>query len=102
MVGSVNSEKPALKLKFDKYIEEQLAFGMERMILNNNVSDPSFIKQYLTYGLFRKAGMPAPLCNFAIVRVNGEDLGLSTWNQSRSLSYSSILPVARVTYTKVQ
>jgi len=48
LVGSVNSEKPALKLKFDKYIEEQLAFGMERMILNNNVSDPSFIKQYLT------------------------------------------------------
>lgn len=78
LVGSVNSEKPALKLKFDKYIEEQLAFGMERMILNNNVSDPSFIKQYLTYGLFRKAGMPAPLCNFAIVRVNGEDLGLYT------------------------
>ena len=102
LVGSVNSEKPALKLKFDKYIEEQLAFGMERMVLNNNVSDPAFFKQYLTYGLFRKAGMPAPLCNFAIVRVNGEDLGLSTWNQSRSLSYSSILPVARVTYTKVQ
>ena len=77
-VGSVNSEKPAFKLKFDKYVEEQLAFGMERMTLNNNVSDPSFIKQYLTYGLFSKAGMSAPRCNFARVRVNGEDLGLYT------------------------
>ena len=77
-VGSVNSEKPAFKLKFDKYVEEQLAFGMERMTLNNNVSDPSFIKQYMTYGLFSKAGMPAPRCNFARVRVNGEDLGLYT------------------------
>ena len=77
-IGSVDSSKPGLKLKFDKYVEKQLVFGMERMTLNNNVSDPSFIKQYLTYRLFREASMPAPRCNFARVRVNGADLGLYT------------------------
>ena len=66
-IGSVDSSKPGLKLKFDKYVEEQMVFGMERMALNNNVSDPSFIKQYLTYRLFREASIPAPRCNFARV-----------------------------------
>ena len=66
-VDSVDSDKPALKLKFDKYVEEQMVFGMKRMALNNNVSDPSFIKQYLTYRLFREASIPAPRCNCARV-----------------------------------
>jgi hypothetical protein len=75
-VGSVNDTKPGLKLKFDKYEQGQELFGKERLTLNNNTSDPSFIKQCLAYDLFRKAGLAAPRCNFATVKVNGQDLGL--------------------------
>jgi len=47
MYGSVNGEKPGLKLKFNKFVENQLPFGMERMTLNNNISDPAVIRQCL-------------------------------------------------------
>ena len=52
--------------------------GLERLTLNNNIQDPSLVKQYLSYKLFRKAGLPAPRCNFARVHVNGQYLGVYT------------------------
>jgi CotH kinase protein len=78
MLGSVNSEKPGLKIKFNKFVEDQFPFGMERLTLNNNVSDLSFLRQCLAYEIFRQAGSPAPRCNFATVQVNGSRLGLYT------------------------
>jgi len=77
-IGSLDDDKPSLKLKFDKFVEGQHPFGMERMTLNNNKSDPSFVKQCLAYGLFAEAGVPSPRCNFAHVTLNGENLGLFT------------------------
>jgi hypothetical protein len=75
-LGSINETKPALKIKFDKYVQDQLLFGMDRLTLNNNAQDFSFMRQCLTYDLFTRAGLPAPRCNFATVKVNGQDLGL--------------------------
>jgi hypothetical protein len=37
--------------------------------LNNNLQDPAHITQCLGYDLMRKAGIPAPRCNFAHVTV---------------------------------
>ncbi|MGL1935392.1 MAG: CotH kinase family protein [Fibrobacterales bacterium] len=75
-LGSVNSIKPSLKIKLDEYVEGQEYFGLDRITLNNNISDPSHITQCLSYQLFLKAGLPAPQCNFAQVTVNGTYLGL--------------------------
>ncbi len=76
-VGSQNSTKPSLKLRFDKYIDGQsLPGGMNRMTLNNSVQDPSMVNTCLSYRVFAAAGNPAPRCNFATVSVNGTDLGL--------------------------
>ncbi|MCP4599087.1 MAG: hypothetical protein GY847_00855 [Proteobacteria bacterium] len=77
-IGSVNSIKPGLKIKFDMYVEGQTPFGMERMTLNNNAQDHSQMVQCLTYQLAREAGIAASRCNFAWLRVNGEVLGLFT------------------------
>jgi len=84
-IGSVNDTKPGLKLKFDKFVPGQTAFGMERMTLNNNTSDPSFMHQCLAYDHARKAGLAAPRCNYATVSVNGQHLGL----------YSNIEPLKK-------
>ncbi len=76
-VGSQSDTKPALKLRFDKYVDGQSLGGiMERMTLNNSVQDPSMVNTCLSYRVFAAAGNPAPRCNFATVSVNGKDLGL--------------------------
>ena len=76
-VGSQSSTKPSLKLRFDKYVDDQsLPGGMNRMTLNNSVQDPSMVNTCLSYRVFAAAGSPAPRCNFATVSVNGTDLGL--------------------------
>ena len=76
-VGSQSPIKPSLKLRFDKYVEDQTLGGvLERMTLNNGIQDPSLINTCLAYQVFADAGLPAPRCNFATVSVNSENLGL--------------------------
>ena len=76
-LGSQSDTKPALKLRFDKYVDGQTLGGViERMTLNNSVQDPSMINTCLTYQVFAAAGLPSSRCNFATVTVNGKDLGL--------------------------
>jgi hypothetical protein len=73
--GSVNDDKPSLKVSFTEYVDGRRYAGLTRLTLNNNIPDPSQIKQCLGYGLFRLAGVPASRCNFAVVEVNGQPLG---------------------------
>ena len=76
-IGSQSDTKPSLKLRFDKYVDDQSLGGvMDRMTLNNSVQDPSMINTCLTYQVFAAAGSPSPRCSFATVTVNGKDLGL--------------------------
>ncbi len=76
-LGSQSETKPALKLRFDKYVDDQALGGViERMTLNNSVQDPSMINTCLTLQVFAAAGSPASRCNFATVSVNGRNLGL--------------------------
>ncbi len=76
LIGSLSTSKPGLKIKFDKFVDGQTMDGIERLTLNNSVSDPSLVRQCLGYQLFRDAGIAAPRCNFAHVTANGEDLGV--------------------------
>ncbi len=76
-IGSQSSDKPSLKLRFDRYDDGRLLGGvMERMTLNNSIQDPSLISTCMAYQVFAAAGLPAPRCNFATIAVNGENLGL--------------------------
>ena len=76
-IGSQSDTKPALKLRFDKYVDGQSLGGvMERMTLNNSIQDPSTINTCLSYRIFAAGGSPASRCNFATVSVNGKNLGL--------------------------
>ena len=76
-LGSQSDTKPALKLRYDKFVDDQSLGGvMERMTLNNSIQDPSMINTCLSYQVFAAAGLPSPRCNFATVTVNGKELGL--------------------------
>jgi hypothetical protein len=75
-LGSLDEERPALKVRFDRFVSGQTLNGLERLTLNNSVQDPTWLKQCLAFRVFEKAGIPVPWCNFAHVAVNGRDLGL--------------------------
>jgi hypothetical protein len=70
--------KPALKIRFDKYIGSQRFLGLRRLTLNNMEQDPSMLRERLAFHVFRRAGIPAPLCNSARVFMNGDYYGLYT------------------------
>jgi hypothetical protein len=67
--GSLSDTKPSFKVKFDEFVGGQQINAMDRLTLNNNLQDPAHITQCLGYALMRKAGIPAPRCNFAHVTV---------------------------------
>lgn len=71
-------QKPALKVKIDKFVTKQRFRGLARLTFNNNFDDPSFIAERLAYEVYRAAGVPAPRCNSATVYVNGEPYGVYT------------------------
>ncbi len=75
-LGSVYGDRPALKVRFDKYQPQQTLHGLTRLTLNNSEQDPTWLRQCLAYRVFEKAGVPVPWCNFAHLSVNGQDLGL--------------------------
>ena len=75
-LGSLSETKPALKLRFNKYVCEQHLLGLRSVTLNNALQDPSYLRQTIAYRLFADANLPTPRCNFAHVTVNDRDLGL--------------------------
>ena len=76
-LGSQSDTKPSLKLRFDKYVNNQTLGGViERMTLNNSIQDASMINTCLAYQIFAAAGLPSSRCSFATVTVNGIELGL--------------------------
>jgi len=75
-LGSLDRQRPSLKVKFSEFVDGQRFEGMERLTLNNNLQDPSHVKQCIGYYLMAEAGVPASRCNFAHVVVNGVDLGV--------------------------
>ena len=76
LFGSADTTRPSLKIKFDEFVKQDPFKGLSRLTLNNNKQDTSQVSQFLTYRLFRKAGIHAPRSNFARVTVNGEFLGI--------------------------
>ena len=70
------SERYSFKLIFDKYQKGQTYHGLDRLNLHNMFADATYMKDYLSYDLFRRAGVNAPLASYILVRINGEPHGL--------------------------
>ncbi|HEX5610709.1 MAG TPA: CotH kinase family protein [Solirubrobacterales bacterium] len=72
----IKTGKAGFKIRFDKFVDDQLFFGLQRLTLNNMVQDPSMVHETLTYEIFRALGLPASRTGYALVRVNGEFFGV--------------------------
>mgnify|MGYP000273886054 CR=1 FL=1 len=77
-LGSINPDKPSLKIKTDKFVDEQLLDETERITLNNNSNEVTRLRTCLAYDLFKRADVPAPKCNLAVVMVNDVPFGVYT------------------------
>lgn len=75
-VGSLDHERPSLKVQIDRFDKDRRFAGVDTLTLNNNKQDPSRIHQLIGFQLFRAAGLPASHCNLALVSVNGKSLGI--------------------------
>lgn len=69
-------DRPALTLNFDKFQPGQFAFGLDKLHLNNSVQDESYLNELIASTLYRRIGVPTARSTFALVTLNGRNLGL--------------------------
>lgn len=70
------SDRYSFKITFDKYVEGQTYHGLHRLHLLNLYGDATYMKDYISYSMFRRAGVPAPLASYVWLKVNGNVQGL--------------------------
>lgn len=76
IVSDPDSDRYSFKLEFDKYVEGQTCFGLDKLVLNNNYADATNMKEAIVYDMYRFLGADASLYNYAILSVNGEYFGI--------------------------
>lgn len=70
------TDRFSFKIKFDYYIDGQTCDGLDCLILNNLMSDASYMKEYLSYDMFQFMGVVSSLYSFADISLNGDTWGL--------------------------
>ena len=75
-VATLGSERYSFKIEFDQYAKGKTYHGLDKLSLNNLIQDATMMKDYLSYTLMGKMGVPSSLCSYAMVSVNGEAWGL--------------------------
>ena len=70
------TDRYSFKVKFDEYVDGQTLDGLSKLVLNNNMADATYMKEYLSYKLLDSLGVPTPECAYANITVNGEEWGL--------------------------
>jgi len=71
-----STDRFSFKIKFDKYIKGQNYYGLDKLVVNNMMSDATYMKEYLSYDLFQKMGIATPLYSFTNISINDEPWGL--------------------------
>ena len=75
-VADSDSDRYSFKINFGKYVKGKTYYGLKKLALNNIMSDATYMKDYLSYTIMRKAGVYAPLISYTSLVVNGESFGL--------------------------
>ncbi len=66
----------SLKLEFDHYLDGGSYHGLDKFSLDASFQDNSYLKSFLVYDMMDSMEVPAPLCSYAWVTVNGVPWGL--------------------------
>lgn len=71
-VASSDSDRYSLKISFDEYLDSQTFNGIRTINLNNNFSDPTYMRDFLTYAIAEEMGLPTPGRSYVNLYINGE------------------------------
>lgn len=71
-----DSDRYSFKLDLDHYNSDQNLYGLKKLNLNNNYTDPTLMREYLSYELMDKMGIPTPGYSYMYVTINGKEWGL--------------------------
>lgn len=71
VVQMSDSDRYSFKLSFDEYVNQTLD-GISKINLNNNYSDASSMREFLTYELAEQMGLPTPKFSFVNIYINDE------------------------------
>ncbi|WP_420802145.1 CotH kinase family protein [Solibacillus daqui] len=75
-VAGSDSERYSLKVDFAQYDSNQTFYGLEKFNLNNNFSDTTQMKEFVSYELMEQLGIATPAHSYVKVMLNGEYYGL--------------------------
>lgn len=76
IVNDPTTDRYSFKLEFDKYVEGQTCFGLDKLVLNNNYADATNMKEAIAYDMFAYLGADSSLYNYAQISVNGDYWGV--------------------------
>lgn len=75
-VANSDSDRYSFKLDFDYYDNNGNYYGLKKLCLNNNYSDNSSMREYISYQIMGEMGLDVPECAYSHITVNGEEWGL--------------------------
>ena len=76
VAANPDSFRYSYKINFGKIVREQTYYGLNKLHLNNLFGDATHMKDYISYGLFRRIGVSAPLISYVWLTVNETPVGL--------------------------
>src|SRR5699024_11042294 len=76
LVEEYGLDRYSLKVEFDHFQEGNTYYGMDKLSLDSSFQDNSYLKNYIAYDMMDFMEVPAPLCSYVRVTVNGEYWGL--------------------------
>jgi spore coat protein CotH len=85
--GSRRPNKLSLRVDMNRYTDGQTFLGLRSFILRNTSQDPSYMRERLAMGFFRRLGIPAVREAHARVFINNQYAGLFTIVESPDTDY---------------
>ena len=82
-----NSERYSFKLNFAKNNEDQTYHGLKKFNLGNCFEDPSYMKDFISYEIFKYLGVDVHLTSYVWVKINGKDHGLYLASEDMDKSF---------------
>lgn len=76
IVSDDTTDRFSFKIEFDHYVDDQTCYGLDKLVLNNLMSDATYMKEYISYDIMSYLGVPSSLYSYASISVNGETWGL--------------------------
>ena len=89
LMGAASSTRfrAGLKVDFNFFNAERSYHGVQKMVYNNGFSDPTLMKEFLSYELMALMGVPTPRACFADLWVNESHLGVYTQVEAVDASF---------------